>query len=733
MTSEHFSYDLFLSHSSDDKAVVRPLAERLRRDGLKVWFDEWELRPGDSIPAKIEEGLEHSRVLVLCMSANAFGSDWAQLESQTFRFRDPLNKGRRFIPLRLDDAPVKGSLAQFLYINWQPAKREQEYAKLFEACCLPTVMAQLSGIITNTVDTPSSISKPVNRIDHSSYETTKAGRIPCELPPLAEHFTGRDKELKQLTDRLLAGLNTAVIGPAGLGKTALAAAALREIIGTNGAALAETPFPDGILYIDLYSLHGKAEPAWNAIANRLQGYGFLNNAPARDRAAEACRASRVIVIIEGGEEADGMEERTTIPELLGVLSPECRHLLLTRLSTQSAASESVELRETLHPDEAARLLDALTANRPLDTAIRQSVLELLEGHPLAINWAGNLLARNDEEPSELINAWKKEGLPLLSDPRQAERTLHWLFERSIRGLDATGWLMLTAAGLLAPIPFPLESMAAAAAFAGTDQTGNSQIREALRNLVQRGLLHRAQSGNWRFSHVLAYRFARNTQSPEADLTDRLARWLNDTLAETLNPSGNDNGLQTTARLLQHAGALLRADSAHALWMPLTNSLLYTFADRFEEMGRLDLVTDALSTVASWLETLPVEVREDSNWLREYCVLIVDRGNVLRDKGDLDGALKAFNASLDVRIRLAGADPSNATWQRDLSYTLTMLALIFEQQGKPEQALPLAEESLSIDERLSALAPSSVTWQRDVKVSRNMVRRLHEATRPPEEP
>ena len=57
-----FPYDLVLSHSSKDKAVVRPLAERLRADGLKVWFDEWVLKPGDSIPAKIEEGLEHSRV-----------------------------------------------------------------------------------------------------------------------------------------------------------------------------------------------------------------------------------------------------------------------------------------------------------------------------------------------------------------------------------------------------------------------------------------------------------------------------------------------------------------------------------------------------------------------------------------------------------------------------------------------------------------------------------------------
>jgi small GTP-binding protein len=139
MPEEPFPYDVFLSHSAKDKLVVRPLAERLRKDGVKVWFDEWVLKPGDSIPSKIEDGLERSRVLVLCMSANAFGSDWAQLESGTFRFRDPLNKERRFLPLRLDDAPIKGSLAQFLYINWLPANREQEYAKLVDACrFLPT-------------------------------------------------------------------------------------------------------------------------------------------------------------------------------------------------------------------------------------------------------------------------------------------------------------------------------------------------------------------------------------------------------------------------------------------------------------------------------------------------------------------------------------------------------------------------------------------------------------------
>jgi len=135
--ADNFKYDVFLSHSAKDKEIVRPIAERLRADGLRVWFDEWEIRPGDSIPAKFEEGLEQARVLVLCMSENAFGSDWARLEAGTYRFRDPLNKARRFVPLRLDEAPIKGSLAQFLFIDWRLEHREQAYSKLLEACGAP--------------------------------------------------------------------------------------------------------------------------------------------------------------------------------------------------------------------------------------------------------------------------------------------------------------------------------------------------------------------------------------------------------------------------------------------------------------------------------------------------------------------------------------------------------------------------------------------------------------------
>ena len=68
--ADDFKYDVFLSHGSRDKDMVRDIANRLKSDGLRVWFDESEIKPGDSIPTKIEDGLEHSRVLVLCMSVS---------------------------------------------------------------------------------------------------------------------------------------------------------------------------------------------------------------------------------------------------------------------------------------------------------------------------------------------------------------------------------------------------------------------------------------------------------------------------------------------------------------------------------------------------------------------------------------------------------------------------------------------------------------------------------------
>ena len=44
-----FEYDVFLSHSVKDKKVVRDVANRLKAHGVRVWIDEWEIKPGPRI------------------------------------------------------------------------------------------------------------------------------------------------------------------------------------------------------------------------------------------------------------------------------------------------------------------------------------------------------------------------------------------------------------------------------------------------------------------------------------------------------------------------------------------------------------------------------------------------------------------------------------------------------------------------------------------------------------
>jgi hypothetical protein len=78
---DHREFDVFISHASEDKeAVVRPLAHALQAAGLRVWYDEFELRIGDSLRGKIDSGLAKSRFGVVVLSRNFLGKGWANYE-----------------------------------------------------------------------------------------------------------------------------------------------------------------------------------------------------------------------------------------------------------------------------------------------------------------------------------------------------------------------------------------------------------------------------------------------------------------------------------------------------------------------------------------------------------------------------------------------------------------------------------------------------------------------------
>jgi hypothetical protein len=74
-------YDVFISHASEDKVeLVRSLAEALHAHGISVWYDEFELKVGDSLRRSIDKGLSKSRFGIVVLSSAFFAKNWTQYE-----------------------------------------------------------------------------------------------------------------------------------------------------------------------------------------------------------------------------------------------------------------------------------------------------------------------------------------------------------------------------------------------------------------------------------------------------------------------------------------------------------------------------------------------------------------------------------------------------------------------------------------------------------------------------
>jgi HEAT repeat protein len=92
--------DVFISHASEDKAQLAiPLAENLKKAGLRVWLDKEQIRSGDSIPEKVNQGLAGVRIGIVIASPIYFEKAWTQEELRTLLELELAGKIERIIPI----------------------------------------------------------------------------------------------------------------------------------------------------------------------------------------------------------------------------------------------------------------------------------------------------------------------------------------------------------------------------------------------------------------------------------------------------------------------------------------------------------------------------------------------------------------------------------------------------------------------------------------------------------
>jgi formylglycine-generating enzyme required for sulfatase activity len=120
----------FITHSWNDITFARKLCEDLRASGLDGFLDERSIRPGESIPSRIEHGLETCDVYIPVLSPTALKSPWCDWEIDiaiTLSREAARNERPRIMPVIAEKCTVPARLRHLLYVNFGDWRNDTVY------------------------------------------------------------------------------------------------------------------------------------------------------------------------------------------------------------------------------------------------------------------------------------------------------------------------------------------------------------------------------------------------------------------------------------------------------------------------------------------------------------------------------------------------------------------------------------------------------------------------------
>ena len=339
---------------------------------------------------------------------------------------------------------------------------------------------------------------------------------PAQLPADIADFTGRDEQVKRLSD-LLSGTGATgdpgavriavVAGSGGLGKTSLAVHAAHRV---------RRRFPDGQLYVDLLGATAAPLLPGDVLARFLRDLGVDGRDVPVDEDERAARYRttlahrRMLVVLDNAR--DAAQVRPLLPG-----SASSAVLVTTRSRMPDLASTKLVDLNVLDDDEALKLFvkvvgEERAAAEPEATA---ELLDACAGLPLAIRiCAARLVTRSGWTIRAMAGRLTDEHRRL-DEMRAGDLAVRASFEVSFTSLplstDKQGIDPALAFRLLGLWPGPSISAAAAAALFGVPEYS---AEDALEVLVDTHLLESVTTDRYRFHDLLRVYAA---ERAEADL------------------------------------------------------------------------------------------------------------------------------------------------------------------------------------------------------------------------
>jgi hypothetical protein len=123
---------VFISYAHEDKEVARSISSGLQHRGCQVWFDEGELRIGDSIIERIATALAEVDFVVAIVSPASVDSPWCQKELALAMTGGLSREHVRVLPLRLGDVTMPPALLDQLYLQIERSRVNDILDKLHQ-------------------------------------------------------------------------------------------------------------------------------------------------------------------------------------------------------------------------------------------------------------------------------------------------------------------------------------------------------------------------------------------------------------------------------------------------------------------------------------------------------------------------------------------------------------------------------------------------------------------------
>jgi len=116
--------NVFISHSHRDKRFVEWLANSLAASGIDVWYDDWEIKVGDSILEKVNDGISQSDFLIVVLSKSSMNSRWVREELNAASAEMIERAGIKILPVLIEDVELPILLRHRKYADFRNDKHK---------------------------------------------------------------------------------------------------------------------------------------------------------------------------------------------------------------------------------------------------------------------------------------------------------------------------------------------------------------------------------------------------------------------------------------------------------------------------------------------------------------------------------------------------------------------------------------------------------------------------------